>query len=152
MGGRWSRLGLLPTANWREMLRAVVTFAGNYDLSNEDIVAWLETVFASDPFELAEFDGGTLRARFLAPVKDPAALAGAIHAFCPDVVDQGTGTVEAMAGSLMAERALFLWWHGGWGRGRQDDCQRRFGISSRGRWWTCYSPIRDGDPCSRSNG
>jgi hypothetical protein len=47
---------------------------------------------------------------FRDPVADPGALAQRIYAFCPDVVDQGHGSVAALAGSLAKEAALYLWW------------------------------------------
>jgi len=44
---------------------------------------------------------------------DPAnwkALAEEVYAFCPDVVDQGTGTVDALIEEVRSKKVLFLWW------------------------------------------
>jgi hypothetical protein len=37
-------------------------------------------------------------------------LAAEIYQFCPDVVDQGTETVEALEEELKKTGSIFLWW------------------------------------------
>ena len=41
---------------------------------------------------------------------DAAVLARRMYRFCPDIVDQGTGTVAALAKELEQTNELFLWW------------------------------------------
>jgi hypothetical protein len=41
---------------------------------------------------------------------DVEAMAKRMYAFCPDIVDQGTNTVEALARELKETNALFFWW------------------------------------------
>jgi hypothetical protein len=38
------------------------------------------------------------------------AFAREVYAFCPDVVDQGTGAVEALAAEMSRTNTLYLWW------------------------------------------
>ena len=53
-----------------------------------------------------EIDG-----RFLGKVKDPQRLARRMYRFCPDIVDQGVGTVAALAKSLKEDKPqLYFWW------------------------------------------
>ena len=52
----------------------------------------------------------TIEGRFLAPAPDPDDLAKRIHAFCPDIVDQGVGSVDALAEELPNTDQLVLWW------------------------------------------
>ena len=40
----------------------------------------------------------------------PTAFAREVYAFCPDVVDQGTETVEALAAEMKQENTVYLWW------------------------------------------
>lgn len=41
---------------------------------------------------------------------DYIALANEVYEFCPDVVDQGTETIEALAAEIMENGTIFLWW------------------------------------------
>jgi len=48
--------------------------------------------------------------RFRDEIRDPDALARRFYAFCPDIVDQGTGSVAALARELRTSQALYCWW------------------------------------------
>ena len=37
-------------------------------------------------------------------------LAGEVYEFCPDVVDQGTGTIEALEDEIKQTGTIYLWW------------------------------------------
>jgi hypothetical protein len=50
-----------------------------------------------------------MEGNFTAPVKDPRGLARRMHQFCPDIVDQGVGTVGALAKELEKGK-LYFWW------------------------------------------
>lgn len=41
---------------------------------------------------------------------DMDAFAREVYEFCPDVVDQGVGTVHALAREMRKTGALYLWW------------------------------------------
>lgn len=41
---------------------------------------------------------------------EPRALAEQMYEFCPDIVDQGVGTVEKLARELKSSGRLFFWW------------------------------------------
>ena len=44
------------------------------------------------------------------PPADWMALAREVYEFCPDIVDQGTETVERLAYEMRVTNELFLWW------------------------------------------
>jgi len=48
--------------------------------------------------------------RFHSAIGDADALARRFYAFCPDVVDQGTETVDALARDLGESQRLYCWW------------------------------------------
>lgn len=82
----------------------------NHDHDTADVVKWMQQ-FAKDndvTFDTVGFDlcGG----RFNKPPKDYAALAKKIYEFCPDVVDQGTGSVEKLADEMKRTGRFFFWW------------------------------------------
>lgn len=63
--------------------------------------------------ELAGINGDTMNLRAARPLehRDQAlALAREQYSYCPDIVDQGVGSISALAACLMAERWWYLWW------------------------------------------
>lgn len=63
--------------------------------------------------ELIGIDRDTINLRVKRRPKDRAealALAKECYAYCPDNVDQGVGTIEALAATLMANDWWFFWW------------------------------------------
>ncbi len=63
--------------------------------------------------ELVGIDRDTINLRVKRRPKDRAealALAHECYAYCPDTVDQGVGTIEALAATLLASDWWFFWW------------------------------------------
>ena len=93
-----------------DILRVARSDATNFDLQTEALVhaltawndAWGVTI------EHATTDTIELTLRRLPP--DVDAFAREVYALCPDVVDQGTGTVAALADDIRARHGVFLWW------------------------------------------
>lgn len=82
----------------------------NYDVEHEDVIRrlrdWdslygLNIVGAGMDWLFAEFDN---------PPNDWAAFAEEVYEFCPDVVDQGAGSIEALASELKGMGGVYLWW------------------------------------------
>ena len=42
--------------------------------------------------------------------EDAMELAKQFYAYCPDIVDQGTGTIDSLAATLMGAKVWFFWW------------------------------------------
>ncbi len=62
------------------------------------------------PFVLTGIDFDWLEGRFTSAIRDPVGLARRFYTFCPDIVDQGTGTVEALVTELEQSQRLYCWW------------------------------------------
>jgi hypothetical protein len=103
-------LAVIPVAEYQKAIAVMGTHAPNYDLGSADIIAWLEELEKEAPFVLTTIAHDTLGGRFLRPIDDPAALAVRMYEFCPDLVDQGCETVEALAAELRKSQDLFFWW------------------------------------------
>jgi Domain of unknown function (DUF4253) len=101
---------LLPTDDQWVVLDAAATDGVNYELSHEDIVRELRDLHRSHPFVLTEAGLDYVAGRFDQPVPDSQCLAQRLYRFCPDIVDQGTETVEALARELDKSQELFCWW------------------------------------------
>jgi len=103
-------LALYPSAERNTILRLVGTNGANYDIGPDSIVAWLETLEHDQPFILTGIGFDWLEGRFTTPLADPEGLARRFNAFCPDIVTQGTGTVESLAQELRRSAHLYCWW------------------------------------------
>jgi hypothetical protein len=44
------------------------------------------------------------------PPRDVTAFAKEVYLFCPDIVDQGSTTIAALADDIRDSKTLFLWW------------------------------------------
>ncbi|MDJ0710108.1 MAG: DUF4253 domain-containing protein [Woeseiaceae bacterium] len=82
----------------------------NYDIEHDDVIQRLRKW--DSLYGLRIIGGGMdwLHARFDKPPKDWTTFAHEVYEFCPDVVDQGTGSVDALALELEKMRGVYLWW------------------------------------------
>ena len=110
IGGRRDRVALFPRRDPYEILRLMGTNGANYAIGSDSIVAWLRALERDQPFILTGIDFDWVEGRFTARIRDPAALARRFYAFCPDIVEQGTGSVDALAKELVESQRLYCWW------------------------------------------
>ena len=88
----------------------VGTNGWNFDISPEQVIAKLKAWDATFGLRYVGVGFDWVEARFKRQPDDMAACAAEVYAFCPDVVDQGTDTVEALAAEMKADNTLYLWW------------------------------------------
>lgn len=110
IAGRSDRVALLPRSDRYEILRLMGTNGWNYDIGPDSIVAWLKALERDHPFVLTGMGFDWVEGRFRSAIGDADALARRFYAFCPDVVDQGTETVDALAQDLEESQRLYCWW------------------------------------------
>lgn len=103
-------VGLFPTDDPLLALRAMGTNGANFDLSPDHVAKWLRELYAEHPFEITGLETDVVDGRFLAELPNTRKLAKRMYEFCPDVVDQGTGSVAALARVLKETRRLYFWW------------------------------------------
>ena len=108
--GQSDRVALFPRSDRYEILRLMGTNGWNYDIGPDSIVAWLQALERDHPFVLTGMGFDWVEGRFRSVIGDADALARRFYAFCPDIVDQGTETVEALARELGASQQLYCWW------------------------------------------
>ena len=110
LGGRSDVLWILPTSD----KYVVMAFTGvngiNYGIDNYLVIRWMKRLERDHPFVLTGCGFDFLSGRFETKLPDPAAMARRMYAFCPDIVDQGTGSVEALAKELRRTNELYFWW------------------------------------------
>lgn len=105
-----SRLLVLPTSDRWQALLVMGTNGANCGIGPGYLISWLEGLDRRQPFALLSVGHDLLAGRFLGPVLDPQSLAEEMSELCPDIVEQGTGTVEELAEELAQSGRLFLWW------------------------------------------
>ena len=101
---------VLKTDDMFDVLRFEGTNGINYDIFTEDVIEKLKgwhDQFGLDIFA-ASFD--LVEARYIRMPPDLKAHVDETYAFCPDVVDQGTGSVEALLEEVKKSKQLYLWW------------------------------------------
>ncbi|MCU0534960.1 MAG: ankyrin repeat domain-containing protein [Hydrococcus sp. Prado102] len=104
------KLNILPTTNKYDVIALHQTNGCNYGIGTGYIVQWLRSLEIEQPFILTLIANDTLEGRFLTSIAEPEKLAKRMYALCPDIVDQGCGSVDRLAQNLLAGDNLFFWW------------------------------------------
>jgi hypothetical protein len=104
------KLGILRTSDPFDALRTMKTNGVNYDIAPARVVERLRDWHRR--YGLAIYGAGMdfVEATFVQQPPDMQAFAKEVYEFCPDVVDQGTGSVEVLADQMKRENTLYLWW------------------------------------------
>lgn len=104
------KVAIVNTADKYEILRETATDGINYDIDNDSVISIIKTFDAK--YELTLTGAGLDWCQFSIG-KEPTnwnVMAKEVYEVCPDVVDQGTGTVEDLAKELEEFKTLYLWW------------------------------------------
>jgi hypothetical protein len=104
------QVGLFPTDDALLALRAMGTNGANCDLSPDHVSEWLRELYGEHPFEITGLEHDVVDGFFLEEIPNTRKLAKRMYEFCPDIVDQGAGSVAALAKSLKESRRLYFWW------------------------------------------
>jgi hypothetical protein len=109
INGQPDKAGLLPTADMYSVMAAMDTNGDNYNIGTNGVIAWMKELHGDQPFVLTGIGFDYMEGHFTGPLKDPEALAKRMYEFCPDIVDQGTGSVSGLARELQNGN-LYFWW------------------------------------------
>jgi len=110
IAGGADRVALFPRSDRYEILRLMGTNGWNYGIGPDSIIAWLTALERDHPFVLTGIGFDWVEGRFRSAIGDAGALARRFYGFCPDIVDQGTETVDALARELRESKQLYCWW------------------------------------------
>ncbi|MGE3595966.1 MAG: DUF4253 domain-containing protein [Dehalococcoidia bacterium] len=93
-----------------DILRVAATDAVNYDMDTEAVIRELEAWDREIGIDiwLAETDRVQMDIKTLPG--DVPAFARRVYRFCPDIVDQADGSVEALAREIARDQVVGLWW------------------------------------------
>jgi hypothetical protein len=109
LNGEPDKIGLAPTTDSYAVMAAMDTNGDNYSIGTAGVIAWMKELAPEQPFILTGIGFDYMEGHFTSAVKDPEALAKRMYQFCPDIVDQGIGSLSALAGEL-EKGAIYFWW------------------------------------------
>lgn len=93
-----------------DILRVAATDGTNYGLGTEDLIKELKKWDREIGIDIWQAETDTIQIKLHSAPKDPLAFAKRIYKFCPDIVDQGVGSVKELAKVISKDKAVFLWW------------------------------------------
>ncbi len=108
--GAPDNVSLLKASDPYDMLRTMGTNGWNYDISPDMVIAHLKKWDAEFGLVLSGVGFDWVEAQFKRQPANMLEYAKEVYAFCPDVVEQGTETVENLAKEMKRTNTLFLWW------------------------------------------
>ena len=104
------RIALMKSSDPFDYLAVVRTDGVNYDIDHAKVLARYREWTKQYGLLLVGAGQDWLEAKFSRQPVDWKIFAKEVYAFCPDIVDQGTGTVEALAEEMRRTNTLYLWW------------------------------------------
>jgi hypothetical protein len=103
-------IGVIKTDNHYQLFDIKPTSATNYGLSTKDIIIKLKEWEEESAFQISFIDFNSLELVFHKLPEDLSGFARRVKHFCPDIIEQGTGSVEELEEIMKASKRLFLWW------------------------------------------
>lgn len=103
-------LGVLKTTDKYEVLNQIATDGINYDITNDSLISIIKTFDKQYSLELIGASGDWCEFIIHNEPQSWMKFAEEVYKVCPDIVDQGTGTVEALADEMKETKRLYFWW------------------------------------------
>jgi hypothetical protein len=108
--GQPDHVSVLKASELSDVLKAMGTNGWNYDISPAMVIKRVKQWDERFGLVLRGAGFDWFEAEFLRPPEDMLQFAHEVYAFCPDVVEQGTETVEALAAEMKRLNLVYLWW------------------------------------------
>jgi hypothetical protein len=93
-----------------DILHIAQTDAVNYDMSNSDLKRRLMAWHKAYGIDIWQAETDTIQLRFNRMPRNVHSFAEEVYKFCPDTVDQGVGTKNALVKDIRERKGLYLWW------------------------------------------
>jgi len=103
-------LALLKGADEYDILRYIKTNGINHGIETRDIIARLKKWNKDHEFVIIGASMDWLEIEFITTPTNLDSYAEEVYAFCPDVVDQGTGDLKTLKSEIIRTRGMFFWW------------------------------------------
>lgn len=103
-------VGIVKETDPLRILKQMETNGLNYDITNDSLLTIIRNMHEKYGLELIGASGDYCEFIIHRPPADWSLLAKEVYAVCPDAVEQGAGTLEALARELKQSRRLYFWW------------------------------------------
>lgn len=103
-------LVVAPAVSKLDILYIARTDAANYDMNTEDLIVKFRELDSRYGIDIIHAETDTIEITLNRMPNDVATFAEEMYAFCPDMVDQGVGSVENLTHAIEASGYLYFWW------------------------------------------
>ncbi len=93
-----------------DILRVAQSDAVNHDKDTDDLIAKLSEFDRRYNIDVFHAETDTIEFQFKELPGDLSAFSKELYAFCPDIVDQGVGSIEALERDIKEKKEVLLWW------------------------------------------
>jgi len=93
-----------------DILRVAKSDAVNFGMVTEDLIKKLTEYDRTYGIDIFHAETDTIEFKFSKPPADMRGFCKDLYKFCPDIVDQGVGTVEALENEIRRSQEVLLWW------------------------------------------
>lgn len=96
--------------NQLEILNIAATDAVNYNMLTKDLIDKLKIWDSKYGIDIWHAETDKIELELLNIPKDVKSFAEEVYKFCPDIVNQGTGSVASLESEIRESKSLHLWW------------------------------------------
>lgn len=106
------KVAIIKGSDQFDILKVQQTNGDNYDIDNEEVIRKIKDWYNRYPFTIVGADFDWVEANFdvFPSNNELKSFAKEIYKFCPDVVDQGAGSIEEFIEEMKETKKLYLWW------------------------------------------
>ena len=101
---------ILKTTDKYTVLKQIATNGINYDITNDSLISIIKKFDKKYSLELIGASGDWCEFIIQNEPKNLEQFAEEVYKVCPDVVDQGAGSLNALANEMKKTKRLYLWW------------------------------------------
>jgi hypothetical protein len=110
LSNRPDYIGVLKTTDKYTVLKQIATDGINYDINNDSLITIIRQFDKKYALELIGASGDWCEFIIHHEPEDWIQFAKEVYKVCPDAVDQGAGTIQALADEMRKTKRLYFWW------------------------------------------
>lgn len=110
IGNKLDNIAVLRTTNKFDILKSIGTDGINYNINSDSLISIIKEFDNKYSLELIGASGDWCEFIIHKEPKDWTQFAKEVYKVCPDVVDQGTNTINELANEMKLSKRLYFWW------------------------------------------
>ena len=103
-------IGVLKTTDKYSVLQQIQTNGINYDIDTDSLISIIKKFDEKYSLELIQASGDCCMFIIHKTPENWLQIAKEAYEVCPDIVEQGAGTVEELAKEMKENKILYFWW------------------------------------------